>query len=483
MHNPLDTYLKKHGVTQQYIVSDMGDIWLSDSGNICPPDIKNSSPSDKPHNSPSDIKNNSPSDKHNSPPDIKNSSPPDKPHNSPPDIKNSSPPDKPHISPPGLGNISRKKAQEHPRGTIAVVIPLYDEFDYITATMDSLLQSFESCNRNYPVWILCVVNNKKEDSEKVRENNCRTITYLKKLQRHITERRLLCNSQALSLTLIDCSSAGYEIPSDMGVGYARKIGMDFALEQGAEILACLDGDTLVEKSYISYLQECATVVVNSRGAKTIRAWVTDFSHQKSESPEETEAIKIYEHYLKEHSEQLKLCKTPYYSVALGPTIVCSRDAYISCGGMNTKNAGEDFYFLQSLTKILGTAPGILHTTVHPSCRISLRVPFGTGRAVKKICEGERTIKEFTVYPHWIYDAIKKFIEVMEEYCKTPLSGSLLENELKKTQEGIYPFLERENFFSAWDKLLANNKKTEQLQRAFHCWFDGLKIIRLIHFLE
>lgn len=140
MHNPLATYLKKHGVTQQYIVSDMGDMWLSDGENICPPD---------------------------------------KPHNSPPDIKNSSPPDKPHISPPGLGNISRKKAQEHPRGTIAVVIPLYDEFDYITATMDSLLQSFESCNRNYPVWILCVVNNKKEDSEKVRENNCRTITYLK----------------------------------------------------------------------------------------------------------------------------------------------------------------------------------------------------------------------------------------------------------------------------------------------------------------
>ena len=200
MHNPLDTYLKKHGVTQQYIVSDIGDIWLSDSGNICPPDIKNSSPPDKPHNSPSDIKNSSPPDKphnspsdkphnspsdkpYNSPPDIKNSSPPDKPHNSPPDIKNSSPSDKPHISPPGLGNISRKKAQEHLRGTIAVVIPLYDEFDYITATMDSLLQSFESCNRNYPVWILCVVNNKKEDSEKVRENNCRTITYLKKLPR------------------------------------------------------------------------------------------------------------------------------------------------------------------------------------------------------------------------------------------------------------------------------------------------------------
>ena len=41
MHNPLATYLKKHGVTQQYIVSDMGDMRLSDGENICPSDIKN----------------------------------------------------------------------------------------------------------------------------------------------------------------------------------------------------------------------------------------------------------------------------------------------------------------------------------------------------------------------------------------------------------------------------------------------------------
>jgi len=44
-------------------------------------------------------------------------------------------------------------------------------------------------------------------------------------------------------------------------------------------------------------------------------------------------------------------------------------------------------------------------------------------------------------------------------------------------------LERERFPAVWEKMCLQNRKDRiGLERAFHIWFDGLKILRLIHFL-
>ena len=47
-----------------------------------------------------------------------------------------------------------------------------------------------------------------------------------------------------------------------------------------------------------------------------------------------------------------------------------------------------------------------------------------------------------------------------------------------------PFLEKDGFFTDWQKIyLVHNKSSCNLEYAFHDRFDGLKIIRLFHFLE
>ena len=62
---------------------------------------------------------------------------------------------------------------------------------------------------------------------------------------------------------------------------------------------------------------------------------------------------------------------------IGSAFAVTANAYIKRGGMTRSQAGEDFYFLQTLAQI-GTVGEITTTKVYPSARLSDRIPFGTG---------------------------------------------------------------------------------------------------------
>ena len=74
-------------------------------------------------------------------------------------------------------------------------------------------------------------------------------------------------------------------------------------------------------------------------------------------------------------------------------------AYVKQGGMNRRQAGEDFYFLQKISW-LGPMTELANVIVHPSPRLSDRVPFGTGRAVGGFVSNGR----LTTYPLQAYRA-------------------------------------------------------------------------------
>jgi hypothetical protein len=59
--------------------------------------------------------------------------------------------------------------------------------------------------------------------------------------------------------------------------------------------------------------------------------------------------------------------------------------YALQGGMNRRQAGEDFYFIQKMISAGGYF-SLNTTTVYPSSRTSFRVPFGTGTAMAKLCK-------------------------------------------------------------------------------------------------
>ncbi len=363
---------------------------------------------------------------------------------------------------------------------ISIVIPVKDEYPSLIFSLQSIAASFSLCeNSDKSLHVICVVNNKSDDDEKIIENNSKCIQMLLgKDSEYILP--------DLNIIAIDCALKGNEIPENQGVGYARKLGMDFALSYGATTIACLDADTLVSENYCQKLYEFDSEHrFPFSSPKSIGAVVTDFCHQKGASEEQNKAILIYQNYMKEHSRKLKESGTIFYPVALGPTLICTASAYIACGGMNLKTAGEDFYFLQSLIKILGEPLQMLECSVYPSARQSDRVPFGTGRTVEELCnysKEDTTPLAITGYPDFVYEKIKELITLMKNLCYKETSKDELKRQVFNLIPEVAFFLENEHFFDVWEKLCKNNKIGKPLERAFQCWFDGLKIIRLIHFL-
>ena len=46
------------------------------------------------------------------------------------------------------------------------------------------------------------------------------------------------------------------------------------------------------------------------------------------------------------------------------------------------------------------------------------------------------------------------------------------------------YLESEGFFEAWPRILRNTPKNDSARiQAFHVWFDALRTLKMLHFLE
>jgi hypothetical protein len=109
--------------------------------------------------------------------------------------------------------------------------------------------------------------------------------------------------------------------------------------------------------------------------------------------------------------------------------------------MNTKKAGEDFYFLNKIVRKPGFAE-IHEALVYPAARISDRVPFGTGRALI----GYQTNKEkiLSAYNPLIFEDIKTFIMGLPQ---------IIQGKPPSLPEAIQGFLNSIDFYHKVDKLL------------------------------
>ena len=88
--------------------------------------------------------------------------------------------------------------------------------------------------------------------------------------------------------------------------------------------------------------------------------------------------------------------------------------YIKAGGMNRRQAGEDFYFIQKLVPAGGYF-SLNSTTVYPSPRPSFRVPFGTGASISKLNEsGEPVLLTYNISA---FNELKLFFGKAEDYYK------------------------------------------------------------------
>ena len=368
-------------------------------------------------------------------------------------------------------------------GDIFVCIPAINEYPLILKTIESLekaeaLYKARRKSENLEPKKICYVinvNNRKSHSDEVKRNNQQLLEVFRTYDQ-------------LRFRAINACSEGRTLSEKDGAGLARKIALDFAyLSSGGTsdaLLCCMDSDTFVDEDYFCAIDDG---FFSPKLKRRPRAGVTDFFHRLDGNEQENSIIIEYEAYLKRHSEKLKKAKSPWFYVALGPTLVCTAETYAACGGMNRHVAGEDFYYLQALLKSTDEKTFIeIPTAVHPSPRVSWRVPFGTGAAISGTINGTYKIKDFS---DGSFEVLSNFIALAEEMSEKAVNQGepLLEEFLARAEKIsalLAAFLKEEKFSDVWLNLFKQNKRNEKaLFRAFHCWFDGLKTIRLFHALE
>jgi hypothetical protein len=348
----------------------------------------------------------------------------------------------------------------------AVVIPALAECDNLFGTLTSLAANPPEFLERFLV--LVVVNNREETSQADKNDNRRTLSQLAVYSQKAPD---------LNLAWLDAASPGREMPrKGGGVGMARKLGLDLALSRldfngDNPVLVCLDADTLVEPTYLP------AITAHFRHTKSGGA-IIPFLHRPAPDSEGQAAIDRYELFLRSYVLGLSLAHSPYAFHTVGSAMACSAEAYIRMGGMNRREAAEDFYFLQQLHRSSGVSQ-VTGTTVYPSPRPSHRVPFGTGRSVSRSLDGDR--KAIMFYQPRCFAILGEWLELV---TANPFSDAASRLEDARSIEPLLAeYLELAGFPSAWDGLRKNNRNQEMMIRSFHCWFDALKTMKLIHHLS
>ena len=345
----------------------------------------------------------------------------------------------------------------------AVVIPSLAEGDRLFATLQSLAT-------NPPQWtarflVVIVVNHGEQASTADQQQNGIDLARLADL----AERSELC------LAWVDAASSGLEIPAKQaGVGFARKLGMDLALPRlnwlDDPLLVCLDADTLVETGYLQ------AIVAHFRQS-ALGAAVLPFHHQSGRNAAQQVAIDRYELFLRSYIFGLRLAGSPYAFNSVGSAMSCRATAYVRCGGMNCRKAGEDFYFLQKLAKTDGVDL-LSGTTVFPEPRVSERVPFGTGRSMGRLLDGDAQAVLF--YPVTVFRVLADWLAAVEQGLSGDAEQLLLRAE--EISSVLAGYLRQADWQTVWSRLQSTHKTEERRIQAFHIWFDGFRTMRLIHLL-
>lgn len=349
-----------------------------------------------------------------------------------------------------------------------VAIPVLAEFDGIFDTLCDLAANDASLLAETAV--VCVVNNRAPriagDSDCA--DNQRTLAALPEFARAYTE---------LRLSWIDAATLGRELGPKEGVGLARKIGLDWGLAlllaAGAVDgpLICVDADTRVAPNYLRAISDFF-------GRAPRWAAVVDYAHPLDGPADVCLPILSYELFLRYQELAWHYAGSPYAYPAIGSTMACTGTAYAATGGMNRRQAGEDFYFLQALAKC-GQVERIRETAVTPSGRASHRVPFGTGRKVDAYASDPEDA--WRTYDPATFQVLRRWLEMVRADMDAP--GSVLLERAAAIAPELAVYLTGQDFAASWDRILGNCRSPVQRARQFHQWFDAFRTLKLAHHLR
>ena len=339
---------------------------------------------------------------------------------------------------------------------LRIVIPCYNEPD-LTGTLNSLL----ACEPpTLEIEVIIVLNQRISEGSIVRQQNEMT-------RKEFNDWKKRSFADHFTFHVLEA----FDLPDkNAGVGLARKIGMDEALRRFSRAginghIICLDADCRVSSNYLIELEKVLNPGV--RGAHV------SFAHPyKREMDEVLRAgIVNYELHLRYHNSGLRYTGFSSALHTIGSCMIVRSDVYALVGGMNRRKAGEDFYFMHKIYPG-GDIKIIPDAKVFPSCRISDRVPFGTGRFQGKWRDS--SLREMESYHPETYEILKVFFdEILTEY------GS----EINLYPVELRPFLLKNKFEERWIETRNRSRSEGSFASNIRQWVDGFMILKMVHYLR
>ena len=282
----------------------------------------------------------------------------------------------------------------------------------------------------------------------------------------------------LSVLVVDRFTADRRLPSRQGVGLARKIGADVALELiaagqvGHPFVAMTDADARLPADYFVRIAKLPP---------TCSAAVFPFWHAPGGQADIDRATALYELRLRYFQRGLAWARSPYAFHTVGSTMVVHALCYAQVRGVPRRRAGEDFYLLGKLSKLrplvrLGGAPVRLRS------RLSERVPFGTGSESAKLARGA----ELVLYHPDCFAAVREVTQGLAGLATEWRGAGRSAPEpaaadfMSRLTAPVRGFLESQGALAAWQQLGDQAPNPVARLRRLHDWFDGFRTLKLIH---
>ncbi len=350
---------------------------------------------------------------------------------------------------------------------IIVVIPAYNEPD-ITLVLDSLALCDEpSCKAE----VIIIVNLKKDTLPEAVLNNRKCIENIESWKKN--------NSNCFfRLFYFDTGIPSFK---RWGVGLARKTGMDEATrrfnatDNPGGVIVCLDADCTVEKNYFVSIEKG---LLNSKKHTACSLYYEHPFPRDNFSKGKYHYIVSYELHLRYYVCALRMVGYPYAFHTVGSAMAVKAKEYVRVGGMNRREAGEDFYFIQKLVQS-DTYFSLNSTAVYPSARESMRVPFGTGATISML-SGKQG-QHFLTYD---FDAFRELGTVfgMRKYlfhCSVKES----ENIYKELPQGLRSFITEQEWMMRISEINANTSSFESFSKRYFGWFSMFRIVKFLNYVH
>lgn len=348
---------------------------------------------------------------------------------------------------------------------IIIVVPAYNE-PGITLLLDSLA----SCDPPYcRCEVIIIVNLKQDAGSEAGVNNRKCIENINLWRKDHPE----CFFRLYTYDTGPAPVRGW------GVGLARKTGMDEAVrrfdsvDNPEGVIVCLDADCTVDKDYF------VSIAGSLLNEKKYSACSIYFEHPltgENADKEIYEHIISYELHLRYYIRALGFSGFPYAFHTVGSAMAVKAYQYVKVGGMNRRQAGEDFYFIQKLVHS-GSFFALNSTAVYPSPRVSLRVPFGTGATIFRMSNSEE--KQYLTYNFNAFIDLAAILNTPEDLYRC--SKTVPDKFYFNLPLSLRSFINKEEWTSRIEEINSNTSSSVSFRKRFYAWFNMFRIVKFLNF--